>query len=151
MRTFLENLQSYADGLQRNLERKGERRYEVEGDIVFEFTPSFSRECSAETLKALRRSINQTDEVYPWRDQSDYDGSALPSIKYLGEPRYQYHNVTSPELHVWFRIVPSGPVRKGQVYSYEKYLEKLAESLSKQPIAATSVRSVFRAGSVKRF
>lgn len=151
MRTILENLQSYAQGLQRNLVEKGERRYSVEGDIVFEFTPSFSRECSTETLRKLRRSIQHTDEVYPWRDKSDYDGSALPSIQYLGEHHYQYHNVARPELHVWFKIVPSAPVRKGQIHAYEKYLEKLAEELSKQQLDVTSVRSVFRASSVERF
>ena len=76
----------------------------------------------------------------------------MPSFSYLGDAKYQYHNISPPELHVWFRIVPGiENIRRHQIHAYEKYLEKLAEELSKQDLGATSVRSIFRLSSVKRY
>jgi len=131
-----------------------ERRYSVEGEIVFEFTPAMARECPKGLARDLQDEVRATDLLYPWKDKSDYDGAEVPSIGFLGEGQNQYHNVSTPELHVWYRIVPGiQGVRKGQIYAYEKYLEKLAEKLAFRCNAhgATSVRSVFRVGSVKFF
>lgn len=121
----------------------GERRYEIEGSIVFEFAPSESRECSPEMKEHLESVIKHVDTIHPWKDQHDHDGSECASIWLLQFQTNQYHNIRSPELHVWFRIVPQFyQVRQHQVYAYERYLAGLAKELAKQVPEATSVRAV---------
>ncbi|MDO8565270.1 MAG: hypothetical protein Q7R67_01435 [bacterium] len=121
-----------------------ERLYSVEGDIVFEFTPAPGHKCSAERIDFLQHVIRFVDAQFPWVDRTDYSGEKVPSIGHIGEPVYQYHNLSTPELHVWFRVVPFiNCVRKGQIHAYERYLQKLAEEAWKQNFGTKSVRSVF--------
>ena len=132
---------------------KLERDYRVEGEIVFEFTPAPGRECSVEKNEELRAAVKQATRIHPWIDWNDYDHSLAPSFSYLSDsPTYQYHNISPPELHVWFRLVPGiENIRRHQIHAYEKYLKKLAEELSKKDLEARSVRSIFRLSSVKSF
>ncbi len=145
-------MSTFTETVQRALGKKEERRYSVGGDIVFEFTPAPGRECFPEVLAELRVALKSVNRAYPWKDRNDYDGTDAPSFSHLSDGQSTYHNFSTPELHVWFHIIPGiDNVRKSQIYAYEKYLEKLAEELSKKELGAMSVRSVFRVGSGTTF
>lgn len=151
MRTILENLRSYADGLQRNLERNDERRYTVEGQIVFEYDDS--REALELCLQQLRSWIEVTDRKFSWKDKSIYDADQITKPRYISEGQITRHNAKGFGQHVRFTIVPHYDcLSKGQLHAYEKYLAKLAEELSKKNLfGAISVRSIFKMTSVTNF
>ena len=148
------SVSTFKETVQRALGKKEERRYSVEGYIVFEFTPAPGRELPWMNLHDLRIAIKQAIRLHKWKDFNDHTGEEAGSFSYLSDgDDYQYHNITPPELHVWFHIKPGIEcVRKSQVYAYEKHLEKVAEDLAENnPQGAKSVRYVFRVGSVKEF
>src|SRR3989344_963415 len=112
-----------------------------------------------ETEEAIRDAIMEVDNIFPWRDTNEYyeyNNLVAPSINQIGRAENQFNNWggRSTELCVWFTLKPGVHyVRKSQLYAYEKYLEKLAEELAgkKDELGFTSVRSVFRTGSTKKF
>ena len=119
----------------RTLNQDG-RRYNVSGDVVFEFNPSRARKCPDGVIQKLREAIVQTDTLHPWRDLH------FPSIQLIGDPNYySYESEEKCFLRVSFRIFPSMHVRKGQVHCYEKYLETLAQKLAEQSLGVTAVLS----------
>jgi hypothetical protein len=143
---------TFTETVQRVIGKKEERRYTVEGDIVFEFTPAPGRELPWMQLHELRGELKLANRIHAWQDFNDYNGQEAPSFSYLSDGDYQYHNLHVPELHVWFRIVPGiDCLRRNQLHAYEQHLERVAEELSRRNLGTTSVRSVFRAGSVKKF
>ncbi|MBI4158351.1 MAG: hypothetical protein HY505_01905 [Candidatus Yanofskybacteria bacterium] len=128
-----------------------QRRYTVDGDIVFVFRPphDFTPQC----FEMLRDAIVFVDRKFPWKDTNDHDGTEVSDIRYLGDAHVVIHNFNPQEQHVWFWIVPHyDSMRKSQLYAYEKYLAKLAEELNKKRFfRSDSVRSVFRVVSSTSF
>lgn len=132
-----------------------DRRYHVEGEIVFVFKPSLDNP----DLDALRKSIKEVDDLFPWKEDDVPDGAEIPpSIFYLGDGRVIVHNFHPKEQHIWFSIHPRyDSMRRGQTYAYERYLAKLAEELmeSKQnnhwPASVRSVITIKATTSFKAF
>jgi len=108
---------------------KGERKYGVNGHIVF-----VSFFCLDIELVSLRRHIIDIDRQFPWSDESFAEGR-MGSIKYLSEGKCVTRRFYGGRSnYFWFDIYPYGSLRKGQVYAYEKYLAKIAEELAKRRI-----------------
>jgi hypothetical protein len=104
----------------------GERKYDVNGDICFhvdwyEAEPDLAK---------LRQAITDTDQRFPWHDARG-TGEPLPSIKFLSDGQVVVHNWSVPEKLIWFTIYPPFGMHRGQVYAYEKYLEKISEELAR--------------------
>jgi len=141
MRT--QNLQKEIDGwrLRNNIADwfGGERHYTVRGMIAFMFSS-----CEAEhDLLQLRTAILEADRAFPWRDDI-HPETVNASIHYLSDGVIATDDFSTPEKHCRFTIVPVWDnLRKGQVYGYEKYLNKLAEEIAKRGLpGVTEVRSV---------
>ena len=150
-------MSTFTETVQRALGKKEERRYGVEGEIIFKFTfkfdPDPERVLPQDKLDALRAAIWEVDSAYPWKDKNDYGDSDFPSLGFVGSPEHQFHNLAIPELHVWFRVVSwQQYIRKSQQYAYEKYLAMLASELAKKELfGSESVRYNFRSYSTKTF
>ncbi len=131
--------------------KSDERRYTVEGDIVFAFTPA-REDLTPQCFEILRNDIAFVDKKFPWKD-TNHDGTEVTEMRYLGEARVTVHNFNPKEQHVFFRVVPCYDcLSKGQLHAYEKYLAKLAEEVFKiGSFKPTSVRSVFRVVSSTSF
>jgi len=127
-------------------------KYRLEGEVVFQFAPTEMRECPSDVKRVLREAILRVDQVFPWKITNGL-GEPMSSIQYLGDGQDQFNNWGDGELNVWFRITPFGCYEKSKIHAYERYLEKLAEELSRQalPPGVTSVRSLFRLASAKAF
>jgi hypothetical protein len=127
MRTFLQQLAE--------LVRK-DRAYAVAGVISFVYS-----QYDQPDLAQLRQAIMDVDSRFPWSDEPRPD-ETFQSIGHLsdGESALAGWGAVD-DMICWFHIHPMRDyVRKGQIYAYEKYLERLISELAAMGIP--NVKSV---------
>ena len=102
------------------------RNYAVKAHISFVFT---SAHMGGLTPYSLRLLIQEADRRFPWVD-SDPKPFNQESIGYLSEGELVVHRFSNSNSCCYFNFEPPhSSVRKGQVYAYEKYVERLGQEL----------------------
>ena len=127
---------------------EGKRRYDVSGSIAFEFADyAFEPD-----VAQLANEIREIDKLFPWRDNPNPRAESQ-SIRYLSDGKIVIHNFHTPLKVCWFHVYPVNKfIRKGQVYAYEKYLDKIAEELAKKKLpGVVEVRSVLEVHTISSF
>ena len=125
-----------------------ERHYHVHGMIGFKFD-----ELTAESdLTLLAESIRRVDKAFPWHDDP-LPEQEFKSIRRLGRGEVHVHNFHQPVRYVWFVVYPGMDyLRRGQVYSYEKYLNRLAKKLSEEKLRGVlEVRAIIEVAATMSF
>ncbi|MBU6501072.1 MAG: hypothetical protein KGJ89_03015 [Patescibacteria group bacterium] len=110
---------------------RGERRYNVKGNIVFEIGHGCHN--MELDLQQLAAAIREVDAMFPWHDDDIDSKMNHKSLFYLSGGRVVVHDLNGPLKMVWFDLFTEyRDIRRSQVYAYEKYLAKLAEELAKK-------------------
>ena len=112
--------------------KKEEYRYSVTGTIAFALA-------SAETpedLATLRAVITHANLFYPWRSKWE---SRCEEMPHLCKGRISF---SGSKKVCWFEINPPYALTKNEIYAYEKYLDGIAQALSRWHIRLNGVREV---------
>jgi hypothetical protein len=110
------------------MQETGARDYHVHGAIEFEMVHR-EKESVAE-LEFLRTAILDADRQFPWVD-AEFTGPGLESIRTFEPPA---ELVVEGTRTVWVKINARVEfMRRSQVYAYERYLAKIAETIAADP------------------
>jgi hypothetical protein len=105
-----------------------QREYSVEGRIRFYLS---IQDPDSTDKGFFKQAIQDVDKKFPWQD---HELAQKESYKFLSDGKTATDNYHSGGTICSFTIAPWGSLRQTQLHAYEKYLQRMTDSLARMKL-----------------